>query len=56
VVSPQARRGQVAFACEPGLSERRSCGLLGIARSTLGYELRLPAKDGPVIEAMKQVS
>ena len=56
VVSPQARREQVAFACERGLSERRACGLLGIARSTLSYELRLPAKDAPVIEPMKQLS
>ena len=56
MVSPQARREQVAFACERGLSERRACGLLDISRSTLSYELRLPAKDGPVIEAMKQLS
>ena len=54
MVSPQARREQVAFACERGLSERRACGLLDISRSTLSYELRLPAKDGPVIEAMKR--
>lgn len=33
-----------------------ACGLLGIARSTLGYELRLPAKDLPVIEAMKTLA
>ena len=53
MVSPQARREQVAFACERGLSERRACGLLDIARSTLDYELRLPIKDRPVIEAMR---
>jgi len=56
VVSPQARREQVGFACEHGLSERRACGLLGIARSTLSYELTLPAKDAPVIAAMKTLS
>jgi len=56
VVSPQARREQVAFACERGLSERRACGLLGVARSCLSYELRLPAKDKPVIEAMRSLS
>ena len=55
-MSPQARREQVAFACERGLSERRACGLLDIARSTLSYELRLPTKDRPVIEAMRQLS
>ena len=56
MVSPQARREQVAFACERGLSERRACGLLEIARSTLSYELRLPHKDAPVIESMKALS
>jgi putative transposase len=56
VVSSQARREQVAFACERGLSQRRACGLLGVARSALGYELRMPAKDAPVIEAMRALS
>jgi putative transposase len=56
VVSPQARREQVAFACERGLSKRRACGLLGVARSALTYELRMPAKDAPVIEAMRALS
>jgi putative transposase len=56
VVSPQARREQVAFACERGLSERRACGLVGLARSCLRYELRLPAKDAPVIDAMNALS
>ena len=46
MVSPQARREQVAFACEHGLSERRACGLLSMARSTLSYALRLPACEG----------
>ena len=55
-MSPKGRREQVAFACERGLSERRACGLLDISRSTLGYELRLPIKDRPVIEAMKALS
>ena len=55
-MSPQARREQVGFACEHGLSERRACGLLGIARSTLSYELTLPAKDAPVIAAMRTLS
>jgi putative transposase len=56
VVSPQARREQVAFACERGLSKRRACGLLEVARSGLSDELRMPAKDAPVIEAMKALS
>ena len=56
MVSPQARREQVALACERGLSERRACGLIGLARSSLSYTLRLPAKDAPVIAAMKLLS
>ena len=56
MVSPQGRREQVQLACQRGLSQRRACGLLGVARSTLTYELRLPAKDAPVIEAMKLLS
>ena len=56
MVSPQARREAVAFACERGLSERRACGLIGLSRSCLSYELRLPVKDAPVINAMKTLS
>lgn len=55
-MSPQARREQVEFACERGMSERRACGLVGLPRSCLSYELRLPAKEAPVIEAMKSLS
>jgi hypothetical protein len=54
MVSPQARRGQLAFARARGLSQRQACGLLAISRSALSYELRLPAKDAPVIEAMRR--
>jgi len=56
MVSPQVRRRQLALARERGLSQRQACGLLAISRSTLSYELRLPAKDAPVIEAMKTLS
>jgi putative transposase len=56
MVSPQARREQVELACQRGLSRRRACGLLGLSRSTLSYELKLPIKDKPVIEAMKTLA
>jgi putative transposase len=56
MVSPQARREQVCLARERGLSTRRACGLLGVSRSILRYELRLPAKDAPVVAAMKELS
>ncbi|MCC6608403.1 MAG: hypothetical protein IT515_01845 [Burkholderiales bacterium] len=42
--------------CERGLSKRRACGLIGISRSTLNYVLRMPAKDAPLIEALKGLS
>jgi putative transposase len=56
MVSPPARRQQVQLACERGLSQRRACGLVGVSRSTMRYELRMPVKDAPVINAMKTLS
>ena len=56
MVSPPARRAQVALARERGLSLRRACGLIGMSRATPSYQPRLPAKDAPVIEAMKELS
>ena len=55
-MSPQARREQVAFVCERGLSKRHACGLIGISRSTLSYALRMPVKDAPLIEALQGLS
>ncbi|UXH80104.1 IS3 family transposase [Roseateles amylovorans] len=56
LVSPPARRAQVAFARERGLSLRRACGLVGMSRATPSYKPRMLAKDAPVIEAMKELS
>jgi len=56
MVGPQGRREQCAYACRRGIAKQRACGLIGIARSTLVYELRQPAKDAPVIAAMKRLS
>jgi putative transposase len=56
MVSPQARREQVAWLYQGGLSKRRACGLIGIARSGLSYTLRQPAKDAPVMDAMRRLS
>ena len=53
MVSPQGRREQCAYACGRGIPKRRACGLIGMARSTLSYELRQPVKDAPVIATMK---
>lgn len=56
MVSPPARREQVNFVCERGLSQCRACGLIGISCSSLSYELRLPAEDGQVLQAIKALS
>ncbi len=56
MVGPQAKREQVAFLRQGGLSQRRACGLIGVARSTLTYELRQPTKDAPALEAMRRLS
>jgi putative transposase len=56
MVSAQARRRQVTYARQRGVSSRRACALLSVARSTLAYESRLAAKDAPVVAAMRELS
>ena len=56
MVSACARRRQVAFARERGVSVRRACALLSVARSTLRYESRLTVRDAPVLRAMRELS
>jgi putative transposase len=56
MVSVQARRDQARYAIERGLSHRRACALLKTSRSSLYYCHKMPVKDAPVIEAMKQLS
>jgi len=56
VVSAQARLKQVRYAVQRGLSQRRACALMRAARCGLHYELRMPVKDAPVIEATKDLS
>jgi putative transposase len=53
MVSARVRREQVAYVERRGLSRRRACALLSVARSTLGYQSRLVEKDAPVIESMR---
>jgi hypothetical protein len=55
VVSSQARREQVAFACERGLSKRRACELLEVARSALSYHSVRAERDAPTLTAMKRL-
>ena len=56
MVSSQARREQVALACERGLSKRRACELIEIARSGLGYVSVRAQRDAPTLEAMKRLA
>jgi putative transposase len=53
MVSSQVRREQVAFACERGLSKRRACELLEVARSGLSYQSVRAERDAPTLEAMR---
>lgn len=52
MVSAAARRQQVAYACRRGLSGRRACRLLGVARSALHYESRKALADSLVLSRM----
>ena len=49
MVSSQARREQVALACERGHSKRRACELIEIARSGLQNFLLVTPDAGDVI-------
>lgn len=56
MVAAPARRCQVAFAHQRGLSQRRACWLFSVARSTLGYQSRLVEKDALPLLAMKRLA
>lgn len=52
----QARRQQVGYARQRGLSERRACTLLTISRSALHYRSRLAEREAPIVSAMRELS
>jgi putative transposase len=56
MVGACARRSQVAYAHARGISLRKACGLLSVARSALRYQSRLAAKDAPVLMHMRELS
>jgi putative transposase len=56
MVSAGARRQQVAYVGQRGVSVRRACALLSVARSALHYESRIEKRDAPVIEAMRELA
>lgn len=56
MVSVPVRREQVSYARRRGLSQRRSCTLMRVARSALGYRSAKAARDGPVLARMAALS
>ena len=56
MVSVPARRIQVTFATGRGLSQRRACTLLSVARSALCYRSRQAEKDAPVLARMRELA
>ena len=56
MVSAPVRRRQVAFLHHRGLSVRRACALMRVARSALGYESRLAERDKPIVLVMRELS
>lgn len=55
MVSARERRGQLAYVTGRGLSKRRACALLSVARSSLDYESKLAAKDAAVLERISEL-
>ena len=55
MVSASVRRDQVPYVTRRGLSQRRACALLSVARSGLTYRSRLVQKDAPVVAAMHEL-
>src|SRR5262245_53962778 len=56
MVSVCVRRRQVAYVHERGISVRRACALLSVARSALRYESRLVKRDAPAVTAMRELA
>ena len=56
MVGARVRRQQVAYARRRGLSSRRACAVLSVARSTLDYQSRLQARDAPAVAVMRELA
>jgi len=56
MVSAPLRRSQVAYVHARGVSIRRACALLSVARSTLRYQSRLARRDAPVLGVMRELA
>ena len=56
MVGARVRRQQVAYTRSRGLSDRRACAVLSVARSTLGYQSRLAVRDAPALAALRRLA
>ena len=56
MVGARVRRQQVAYAEGRGLSCRRACALLSVARSALGYVSTLVARDAAVLSPLRTLA
>ena len=56
MVGARVRRQQVVYAQGRGLSSRRACALLSVARSTLGYVSTLIARDAAVVPPLRTLA
>ncbi len=56
MVSACVRRKQIAYVQGRGISLRRACALLSVARATIGYESALAKRDAPVVAAMRELA
>ena len=56
MVSAPVRRQQVEYVHRRGLSLRRACALLSVARSTLGYQSRVAQRDAGVLPVMRELA
>jgi len=55
-VSVQVRRAAVSYATGRGLSQRRACTLLSVARSALSYGPRKEVTDAPALARMGELA
>ncbi len=56
MVGAPVRREQARFAMQRGVSSRRACALLQVARSALHYTSRLPARDQALGERLRVIA
>ncbi len=56
MVSASARREPVRYAMARGRSSRRACWLMDVARSSLNYQSRMPARDAQLERRLREVA